>query len=49
LIVLDPYAKELIAKNFSDLEKRFSSLGYSFGKKANIDKYLEQLKKALEK
>lgn len=49
LIVLDPYAKELIAKNFSDLEKRFSSLGYSFGEKANIDKYLEQLKKALEK
>lgn len=49
LFVLDPNAKELIANNFSSFEKRFTALEYYFGREALIEKYLEQLKKALEK
>jgi len=49
LIVLAPDAKELVKNNFSNLKKRFITLQYSFGEKGDIDKYLEQLKKALEK
>ncbi|HUV60383.1 MAG TPA: SIR2 family protein [Desulfatiglandales bacterium] len=49
LIILDPNAEKLVADNFAGFKNRFMSLKYSFGRKTDIDNYLEQIKKALEK
>lgn len=49
LIVFGPNTRELIDSKFPDFGNRFTPIEYDFGKKAHVDKYLEQLKKALEK
>lgn len=49
LIILDPYAKKLIVDNFHDFENRFIPINYSFAKESHIEKYLEELERALGK
>lgn len=49
LIILDPWAEQLITTIFRDFEKRFIGVNYYFGRKGQIGKYLDEIKDILWK